>query len=58
MVMATGPMRGELSFPFVFPQPGLYRVWVQLRHAGRVETAAFDAAVASSRDAPVNPPSR
>ena len=33
---------GTLAFPFAFPEAGTYRVWVQVRHAGRVRTAAFD----------------
>jgi hypothetical protein len=35
----------ELSFPYAFPSPGRYRVWVQLRIRGRVRTAAWDVAV-------------
>jgi hypothetical protein len=35
----------SISFPYGFPKPGLYRVFVQIKHAGRVETAVFDASV-------------
>jgi hypothetical protein len=39
------PLR-EIAFPYAFPSSGDYRVWVQLRAAGRVRTAAFDVRVA------------
>jgi hypothetical protein len=41
---SAGPLR-EIAFPYAFPSAGAYRVWVQLRSAGRVRTAAFDVSV-------------
>ena len=35
----------DLSFPFGFPQPGSYRVFVQIKRSGHIETGAFDALV-------------
>jgi hypothetical protein len=36
----------EIAFPYAFPSAGEYRVWIQLRVAGRVRTVAFDVPVA------------
>jgi hypothetical protein len=38
-------MAGEFSVPYVFPRPGTYRLWVQVKRAGRVLTGVFDVVV-------------
>ena len=35
----------EVAFPYGFPQPGAYRIFVQIKRAGRIETGMFDVKV-------------
>ena len=35
------PAGGTISFPYAFPAPGKYHMWVQVKHGGRVLTGAF-----------------
>jgi hypothetical protein len=36
------PRGAEVSFPYAFPAPGRYRIFVQMKRAGRIATGAFD----------------
>ena len=43
--MHSSGLPAEVSFPYGFPQPGKYRIFVQVKRAGKVETGIFDARV-------------
>jgi len=43
--MDAKPLAGEVSFPYGFPKPGDYHIFVQVKRAGRVETGVFSAHV-------------
>jgi hypothetical protein len=40
--MPAMSMSGRISFPYEFPKPGRYRVWVQVKPGARVLTGTFD----------------
>jgi hypothetical protein len=44
--MQHGSAPAEITFPYGFPQPGDYRLFLQVKRAGHVETAVFDTRVA------------
>jgi len=41
----TRHLEAKVSFPYGFPQPGLYRIFIQVKHGGRIETGVFDVRV-------------
>ena len=38
----TGSESNVVTFPFVFQEPGQYRIWVQLKTSGAVDTGTWD----------------
>ncbi len=42
---ATARLPNEVRFPYGFPMPGRYRIFVQMKHGDIIETGIFDATV-------------
>ena len=45
MNMAAAPLTSTVEFPYGFPSPGRYRIFIQMKHGDTVETGVFDAEV-------------
>ena len=43
--MAQSGLPAEVSFPYGFPKPGAYRIFVQMKRAGEIATGVLDAQV-------------
>ncbi len=43
-----GGAKGEVSFPYEFPEPGRYRLWIQVKSAGQILTGVFDVEVGAA----------
>jgi hypothetical protein len=47
---APTELPNTVGFPYGFPAVGAYRIFVQMKHGNTIETAAFDACAAASRN--------
>lgn len=45
MNMPSGPITNTVEFPYGFPKPGAYRIFIQMKHGSTIETGVFDANV-------------
>jgi hypothetical protein len=45
MAAGSEPVKPAVEFPYGFPSVGRYRIFVQMKHSGTVETGVFDAEV-------------
>jgi hypothetical protein len=43
--MTGNKVEPEISLPYGFPKPGLYRIFVQVKRSGQIQTATFEALV-------------
>jgi hypothetical protein len=51
-LVANVPLAPKVSFPSCFPRAGEYRIFVQIKRGGRVETGVFDAVVRQNSATP------
>ncbi|HUR00140.1 MAG TPA: hypothetical protein VM166_11845 [Gemmatimonadaceae bacterium] len=47
--MPALPTPGTVTFPYAFPKPGKYHMWVQVKHAGRILTGPFAFEIAPAK---------
>lgn len=45
MNMSPQALPAAVSFPYGFPKSGRYRMFIQVKHGGEIETGVFDAQV-------------
>jgi hypothetical protein len=45
MASDTEPISSTVTFPYGFPSPGRYRIFLQMKHGTTIETGVFDAEV-------------